>query len=312
MQRRFDRLVAWRSLTLVGLLGLFSACTVTAYPIDEPALPERVYATEGSPRAVILALHGFNDYSRAFDGFAQHAAARGYRVEAFDQQGFGGSANRGLWPGNAALAGDLRDHVAALAEAWPDTPLFVLGESMGGAVAVVGLADGAPQVDGLILSAPAVWGGDALNPFYRAFLMAAASLLPDRALTGRGLRRQASDNIEMLIRFSRDPQVIKETRLDAVAGLVGLMDEAVAQAPALDLPVLVLMGERDEIIPPEVIAGFIDDLELEACQSIVYPDGWHMLLRDLQRERVWSDIIDWIEGGEVADARACGGGVAAS
>ena len=85
---------------------------------------------------------------------------------------------------------------------------------------------------------PAVWGGDALNPLYRAVLVAAASMMPDRTLTGRGLERQPSDNIEMLIRFSRDPQVIKETRLDAVAGLVGLMDEAVAQAPALDLPVL--------------------------------------------------------------------------
>ena len=312
MQRRFDRLVAWRCLALLGLLGLISACAVTTYPIDQPALPERVHATKESPRAVILALHGFNDYSHAFDDFAQNAATLGYRVEAFDQQGFGGSANRGLWPGNAALAGDLRDRVAALAEAWPDTPLFVLGESMGGAVAVVGLAHDAAEVDGLILAAPAVWGGDTLNPFYRAVLVAAASMMPERTLTGRGLERQASDNIEMLIKFSRDPQVIKETRLDAVAGLVGLMDEAVAQAPALDLPVLVLMGERDEIVPPEVIAAFIDDLQLEACQSIIYPDGWHMLLRDLQRERVWSDIIDWIEGVEMADARACGGGVTAS
>lgn len=312
MQGRFDRLVAWRCVALVGLLGLISACAVTAYPIDQPALPERVHATKESPRAVILALHGFNDYSHAFDDFAQHAATLGYRVEAFDQQGFGGSANRGLWPGNAALAGDLRDRVASLAEAWPDTPLFVLGESMGGAVAVVGLADGAPEVDGLILSAPAVWGGDALNPFYRAILMAAATLMPDRALSGRGLRRQPSDNIEMLIRYGRDPQVIKETRVDAVAGLVGLMDEAVAKASALDVPVLILRGERDEIVPPEVIADFIDRLDLEACQSIVYPDGWHMLLRDLQRERVWSDIVEWIEGGEPADARACGGTVAAS
>lgn len=310
MRRRFDNWNVWRCLAVVGVLSLLGACAVTTYPIDEPTLPERVHAAEGSPRAVILALHGFNDYSHAFDGFAQHAATLGYRVEAFDQQGFGGSANRGLWPGNAALAADLRGRIAILAEAWPDTPLFVLGESMGGAVAVVGLAQGAPEVDGLILSAPAVWGGDALNPFYRAVLMAAASMMPDRALSGRGLKRQASDNIEMLIRFGQDPLVIKETRLDAVAGLVGLMDEAVAEASALDVPVLVLMGERDEIIPPEVIAGFIDTLDLEACQSIVYPDGWHMLLRDLQRERVWSDIIDWIEDGETEDARVCGTDVA--
>ncbi len=301
-----------RSFAVLAALSVLSACAVTVYPIDRPALPERVFAPEGSPRAIVLALHGFNDYSRAFDEFAQHAAALGYQVESFDQQGFGGSANRGLWPGNAALADDLRERIAALADEWPETPIFVLGESMGAAVAIVGLADHAPAVDGVILSAPAVWGGDALNPFYRAVLMTAATLLPDREMTGRGLKRQASDNIDMLIGLGQDPLVIKATRLDAVAGLVGLMDEAVAKAPGLDLPVLVLMGERDEIIPPEVIASFIADLDLEACQWIAYPDGWHMLLRDMQRERVWSDIIAWIDAGEAADARACGTAVAAS
>ena len=299
-------MAALRSLAALAFLGVLTACAVTVYPIDDPTLPERVFAPEGPPRAVVLALHGFNDYSRAFEEFAQHAAALGYRVEAFDQQGFGGSANRGFWPGNDALAEDLRERIAALTDAWPDTPIFVLGESMGAAVAIIGLADHAPAVDGLILSAPAVWGGDALNPFYRAVLMTAATLLPDREMTGRGLKRQASDNIDMLTGLGQDPLVIKATRLDAVAGLVGLMDEAVAKAPGLDLPVLVLMGERDEIIPPEVIAGFVADLDLDSCQWVTYPDGWHMLLRDLQRERVWADVISWIERGEAGDARACG------
>lgn len=288
-----------------ALFGL-AACAIDYHPIAEPGRPVLVHAPEGEPRGVILALHGFNDSRHAFDWFAAFVAERGYRVEAFDQQGFGSNPNRGLWPGNAALAADLRHRIAALREVWPDTPVYVLGESMGAAVATIAFADDAPPVDGLIMVAPAVWGGPAFNPLYRVVLMTAASLMPRSEVTGRGLGRRASDNDEALVALGRNPLTIRETRLDAVAGLVQLMDEAVARAPDLELPTLVLMGERDEIIPPDVTARFVERLEPAQCAAVVYPDGWHLLLRDLQRERVWNDILAWLEGDVLAAAEPCG------
>jgi alpha-beta hydrolase superfamily lysophospholipase len=295
-----------RLSVLAMILSLLVGCSVAVYPIPDAELPDVAYVPEGPPKAIVLALHGFNDYRRAFAEFARHAVSLGYRVEAFDQQGFGENANRGLWPGNAAMVDDLRKHAAALAAEWPDTPLYVLGESMGAAVAAIAFAGNGAPIDGIVMSAPAVWGGSSLNPFYRAILMSAAALLPDRRVSGRGLKRQASDNIDALTALGQDPLVIKETRLDAVAGLVGLMDEAVAKAPALDLPVLVLIGERDEIVPPDVAARFVERIESERCSWVAYPDGWHLLLRDLQREAVWNDIIAWIEGREPRNAQACG------
>ena len=299
-----------RRAAALALLALLPACGIAYHPMDDVDRPEVSYVPEGPPTAIILALHGFNDNRHAFDEFAGFAVARGYRIEAFDQQGFGANRNRGLWPGNAALAADLRRRVAAIREEWPDTPLYVLAESMGAAVATIALADVDPAldppIDGLVMTAPAVWGGTAFNPFYRVVLMTAASLLPRYEVTGRGLGRRASDNDEALIALGSDPLVIKETRLDAVAGLVELMDAAVARAPALDLPVLVLMGERDEIIPPDITARFVERLDPEQCRAVLYPDGWHLLLRDLQRERVWQDIVAWLEGEDPADAEPCG------
>ena len=295
-----------RRLAALALLALLTACGIVYHPVDDLDRPFRVHEPEGPPKAVILALHGFNDNRHAFDWFAAFAAERGYRVEAFDQQGFGTNRNRGLWPGNAALAADLRGQVTELRRAWPETPLFVLGESMGAAVATIAFADDAPPIDGLVMAAPAVWGGDALSPFYRALLMAAASVAPRYEVTGRGLGRRASDNDEALIALGRNPLTIRETRLDAVAGLVQLMDAAVASASALDLPTLVLVGERDEIIEPDVTARFVERLSGERCRVVTYSDGWHFLLRDLQRERVWQDIIAWLEGEDLADAVPCG------
>lgn len=296
-----------RCAIAVALGGALVACGITPHPLlDDAERPAVVHAPAGPPAGIVLALHGFNDNRNAFDWFAAYAAERGFRVEAFDQQGFGANRNRGLWPGNAALAADLRRRVAELRDAWPDTPLFVLGESMGAAVATIAFAEAPPPVDGLVMVAPAVWGGPAFNPLYRAALMTTASLMPRREVTGRGLDRRASDNDEALIALGRNPLTIVETRLDAVAGLVRLMDAAVAKAPDLDLPTLVLFGERDEIIPPPVIGRFVERLGAAPCAAVVYPEGWHLLLRDLQRERVWHDIIAWFEGELPAGAEPCG------
>jgi acylglycerol lipase len=301
------------AVALAALLPFAAACAIAEYPMIEDGRPWVSHAPAGPPKAIVLALHGFNDYRGAFDEFAAFAVAEGFRVEAFDQQGFGANRNRGLWPGNAALAADLRRKVAAIRAEAPGTPLYILGESMGAAVATIAFANGdtaevSSPIDGLIMVAPAVWGGPAFNPLYRAVLMTAAALLPGREVTGRGLGRRASDNDAALIALGRNPLVIKATRLDAVAGLVRLMDEAVAKAPALDIPVLLLLGERDEIIPPEVIRAFAARLDQDQCELVFYPDGWHLLLRDLQRERVWGDILAWLDGESPELATGCSAG----
>lgn len=292
-----------RATLVVICCTLLAACGITLHPLPPAPRPAEVWApTEERPKAVVLALHGFNDYRNAFADFATFAAARGVRVEAFDQQGFGANPNRGLWPGSDALARDLARRLAELRRDWPGTPLYLLGESMGAAVAVVALGQGLPPVDGVILVSPAVWGDTSFNGFYRLVLELAAGMAPGWTLTGRGLGVRASDNDAALIAMGRDPMLIKETRLDAIAGLVRLMDEARLDAGKLDVPVLILMGEHDEIIPPEAIRSFAGLVDPAICHAIVYEEGWHLLLRDLQAETVWRDILAWIEGDTAASA----------
>ena len=193
------------------------------------------------------------------------------------------------------LSTDLRSAVARLRDIYPVVPLYILGESMGGAVTIVTATGDAPlEVDGLILSAPAVWGGPHMNLFYRMTLWFASTLAPGWTLTGSGLDIKPSDNIEMLRAFSADPLVIKETRTDAIAGLVALMDRALESAPALDQKMLLLIGEKDEIVPEGALDDFQNRLETADATVISYPDGYHMLLRDLQRTKVFEDIVAWI------------------
>ena len=268
---------------------------------DAQALPLRKWLPNGPARAVILALHGFNDYSNAFEGPGEAWAKQGIATYAYDQRGFGAAPERGFWPGRAALAADAATAAQILRRLYPHVPLYLLGESMGGAVAVVAATGEsgtpAPDVDGIILTAPAVWGRATMDLLPRLALWVGVRVAPGLTLTGRGLGKKPSDNIAMLRALSRDPLVIKETRVATIYGLVDLMDAALDSAPRLDVPLLVMYGAKDEIVPKAPVRRFVGSLP-PACRRRArlawYEDGYHMLLRDLEGPAVIADVTSWV------------------
>lgn len=266
---------------------------------DGAHLPLRVWTPDGPPKAVVLALHGFNDYANAFDDPGQSWAKHGVITYAYDQRGFGGAPNRGVWAGTAAYVDDLRLAADLLRGRHPGLPFYILGESMGGAVVMVAMAsDTPPDNDGVILVAPAVWGRDFM-PFYQTIpLWFSAHLIPWMRLTGEGLSIRPSDNIEMLRRFSADPLVIKETRIDTIHGLVDLMDAAQAAASKFAAPSLILYGLKDEVVPDNPTFAMIKRLpnfEPPRHRLAIYDNGYHMLMRDLQAQRVITDVLAWMD-----------------
>lgn len=266
---------------------------------DGAKLGLRIWLPQGRPKAVVVALHGFNDYANAFDKPARFWAERGVATYAYDQRGFGHSPHRGLWPGIAAMTDDLKAATRLVAARHPGIPLYLVGESMGGAVVMVTLTgDDPPEAEGAILVAPAVWGREHMNMLERTALWVFAHTVPWLRVSGRGLGIRPSDNIEMLRRLSRDPLVIKKTRVDAIHGLVDLMDAAFAAAPSLDGRTLILYGDRDEVVPGAATNEMTRRLPQSATprQRLgVYPHGFHMLLRDLHAETVLADIAAWMD-----------------
>ncbi len=250
------------------------------------------------PKAIIVALHGMSDYSEAFDMPAPWWASQGITTYAYDQRGFGKAPHRGIWPGGKALREDFEDCVEAVRERNPGVPVFALGESMGGAVVLTALTDPTPpRVDGVILVAPAVWSREDMPLSYRVALWLTAHTMPWLELSGNGLHIWPSDNIEMLRKLSRDPLFQKHTRADAVWGLVNLMDaarKAPLRLPARTPPILYLFGDKDQIVPRAPTEAVAKELGTRA-EVHEYPDGYHMLLRDLDGPSIWKDIVTWID-----------------
>jgi len=276
---------------------------------DGARLPLRKWLPSGPVKAVVLALHGFGDYSHAFEMPAKTWAERGIATFAYDQRGFGAAPGRGRWAGAGRLAVDAIVATRILRQAYPGRPLYLLGESMGGAVAILagggamrGLLadpDAAPSadIDGLVLSAPAVWGRTTMDLGPRLALFVAARLFPEMSMTGQGLGIRASDNLEMLRALSRDPMTLKGARVDTIYGLVDLMDDALAAAPAIERPLLLLYGAHDQVIPRRPMEEFVAHLPTQPKtprRLAYYRDGYHLLLRDLDGADVSEDVAGWI------------------
>lgn len=251
--------------------------------------------TEG----VILALHGFNDYSKGLSAVGKGMARRGFAFYAYDQRGFGATPQRGIWPGEAQLVADLRVAARLVKARHPGLPLFLLGESMGGSVIMAAMTGEDPPIaDGMILAAPAIWGFQTMPALQREAVEISAHTVPWMKVVPTGVRVQASDNRAALRDLARDPLVIKETRVDTAYGLVNLMSTAFDAAAKLDRPRwLVMFGAREAILSRGAVNQALPrfpELAPDHGRLAIYHRGYHLLLRDFGQYEVFDDMAAWI------------------
>ncbi|MBK8816180.1 MAG: alpha/beta hydrolase [Methylococcaceae bacterium] len=304
-------------IIVIFLFILLTGCKPESYPAGEKKYPaelhDQYYLTEDGnylplriwlpdksnpPRAIIIGVHGFNDYSKFFQQPAEFLSKLGIICFAYDQRGFGASSQRGFWAGTETYTKDLQSFVHLVKHNYPDLPVYLLGESMGGAVVIASIRDARmPKIDGIILIAPAVWPREIMPWYQTSLLWVLAHTMPWLNLSGEGWAVQLSDNREMIRALDNDPLVLRKTRVESMYGLTDLMDLAFYNASYIGVNTLLLYGEKDNIIPKDAIYLFLNRLfEGGAKGKSVgfYQSGYHMLLRDLNAEIVWKDISAWI------------------
>ncbi len=251
----------------------------------------------GDPWAVIVGVHGMNDYANAFHLAAPWWAEQGVTTIAYDQRGFGRSPGRGVWAGDDLMQEDLRTVAALVRQKYPHAVVVVAGESLGGAVAVEAFAsDRPPTADRLVLLSPAVWGWREQPLPNKTLLWLAANFTGHKVYTPpRWLTSKVSptDNREELSAMGRDKLMIWGARSDALYGLVSTMGKAANEVGKASLPTLYLYGAHDQIIPKTSAfkaAGRLRPVD----RSVYYAQGWHLMMRDHEGPMVWKDILAFV------------------
>ncbi|GGK61303.1 alpha/beta hydrolase [Nocardia camponoti] len=254
----------------------------------------RAWQPEGPACGVIALSHGVAEHSGRYEHVGTALAARGFAVYALDHLGHGFSGGAVANIGSMDSAADnLAKMLDIASAAHPDVPRFVLGHSMGSLV-VLHLATRAPlAADGVVVSAPP------LDIAVGNAIQRAAGPLLSRITPNLGVIELDS------VLISRDPDVVAayETdplvhrgRLPARTAMevllhAGLVKQRLAK---LSGPVLVLHGGQDGLAAPSSSDVIERDARSAELTVLRYPDLFHEVFNEPEREQVISDVADWL------------------
>ncbi len=269
---------------------------------DGARLPLTRWRPEGEPRATVIALHGFTEHGRIFYALGPSLAAAGLEVIAPDQRGFGATASRGQWAGQARMVADVRALYRRLRQRRPGHTLHLVGHSMGAAVATLAISGGdAIDPASTTLIAPAFRSWDTLPWIQRIGLEISATLFPGlrpNQSTGRALAQlQVTDDPRIRRIQATDERILREVRFDMLAGVMDLMTAARGRVDDLPARTLLQLAARDDMVPPRATCGVLERLagrEPPRPRIALYAEGYHFLTRDRQRPRTFADIRAWL------------------
>ncbi|GAD11271.1 lysophospholipase [Gluconobacter frateurii NBRC 103465] len=273
---------------------------------DGAHIPLRIYPAAHQSKAAILALHGFGDSRDAWEFFAPPLSTAGIEIVAPDQRGFGATQDAGGWSSTTRMVEDVREELAWLHSRYPGLPLYVMGESMGGAVALLLATNPPPELSGTILLAPAIMK---IGEPWQTVLNGIDTVAPHWKLDGSAVPGEhvASDNIHALRRMYFDPLTQHSSTVHPLAGLTHLMTAAFNAAPYIRTPMLMVFGGRDQFVLPSYTARFLERLPA-AVRLDEFPTAHHLISRD--KRITAQDVASWIltpdqalpSGGDIAAA----------
>jgi len=261
---------------------------------DGALVPYRLWPA-AAPRGLVLLLHGALDYSAAFDELGPKFSGRGITALAIDQRGFGATPTRGSWAGRERMIRDVIEGALFLRMRYGyDMPLFVVGESMGAALAVH-CAARAPDLElsGLVLAAPGAVASlwlRIIGGFVTWFLH---HCVPSSSIK---IERMSAWDFTpaSAIRLLGDPAVFRQVRPATLFGLFELARSAVDEATRVHIPVLAMAGGRDDVLHLRCVSRLYERLAGEK-QWAFFADAPHLLLHWKHYDRVLELVFEWID-----------------
>ena len=192
-------------------------------------------------RGSVVIVHGLGEHSGRYEHVGLHLAAHGYAARAYDHRGHG--ASPGPRGGLETSAGMLDDLAAVFAADSGETP-FLLGHSLGGAVAAQAVTSGRLVPRGLILSSPALrlW----LSRAQRGLLAAGLRVAPDRPVPNRLPLDKLSHDPAVVAAYRADPQVHDRITPRLTRFLLDAGAAARRDARRCTVPTLLLVSGQDQ------------------------------------------------------------------
>lgn len=271
--------------------------TDTLTTADGLQLQSRAWAAD-SAKGTVLVQHGFAEHGGRYGHLVDALVPAGYNVSTFDARGHGRSGGTRVFVERFdSYVDDLRLAIDDARLKFPG-PLFLLGHSMGGLVAVRFLQlHGLYGLAGVILSNPGLANKVRIPAWKEALAQGASSLLPKlRVPSGIPPEDISRDPAEVRA-YDADPLNVKVATARWYTEFVGAQATALGKPEALrDVPLLGLIGDGDRIVDAQTTLGFLQRVEGRSLTVKTYSGFYHELLNEPQadRARVLADIVAWL------------------
>ncbi|RPH62974.1 MAG: alpha/beta hydrolase [Burkholderiales bacterium] len=247
-----------------------------------------------SPSRTVVMVHGLSEHIGRYAALGDWFAARGWTLRGHDHRGHGRSQGR---RGTVSSSYDLVDDLAAAIDALAteaSSPPLLMGQSLGGLVAVTYALRHPERIAGLVLSSPALAPG--LNAFQKVLLALMSRMAPDLAL-GNGLDPSKLSHDTAVVRAYLDDPLVHD-RISARLGrfIVDASRDAIERAPELSVPTLLIYAGDDRLVDPEGSREFARRAPRSLLVAHEYPALWHEILNETPAERraVLDDLGAWL------------------
>ncbi|HKJ69954.1 MAG TPA: lysophospholipase [bacterium] len=247
-------------------------------------------------RAVMVVVHGIGEHSGWYESTAERLVPLGLRVETFDLRGHGRSGGeRALVRSFDEYLNDLEVFLGAVRERNADLPFLLFGHSMGGVISALYVIDRQPDLQGLLLSAPAIdisGAAPAVLVSLGKFIGRLFPRLPTVTIASANVFRDP----EMANRYDADPLVYHRGIKARTGAELNAAGQRIREhAGDIRIPLLIMQGTEDQLTEFTASRELYEHAGSEDKTFHSY-DGWrHDLLHDPEKERVLGDLSRWIQ-----------------
>jgi alpha-beta hydrolase superfamily lysophospholipase len=251
---------------------------------------------EGEPKAALLIVHGLAEHSGRYGNVVDYLAPLGYALYALDHVGHGRSEGRRAYVDRFSDYTATLDTFVDMVRGWqPGVPLFLIGHSMGGLICIDYLLDHPSDVAGAVLSGTAVQMPGDITPV-TLFLAKVLSALVPRA----GLQSLESEHISSdsgVVQAYIDDPMVHTGPIPARTGaeILRAQQRAMAKAPTIGVPILMVHGAEDQLAPLSGARAFCEALGSEDKTFKEYDELFHEVCNEPECSMVLGDIDAWLE-----------------
>ena len=250
-----------------------------------------------SVKATLVLVHGYAEHAVRYAEMAAKLNHAGFAVWAIDHYGHGQSEGKRADVEDFKLyAEDLHLFIQNIVvpESSP-LPLFVYGHSMGGSISLLYALDHQSDLKGLVLSGPMIRPGGVSTPLERKIAHLLRKIVPElpfRPFSAELLSHDADE-----VRTYKDDPLNYTGKLKVRLGdeylrMEGMLTEEAISS--ISVPILLLHGGDDTVVPPENSRIVHDAVSSEDKTRKVFPGLYHEIHKEQEREEVFATIIEWL------------------